>query len=110
MDKNDVSKEMIDSALNNILEVAEQMRLNHLHHAAEARYKEVERLQKEQETLQKELGPDHPRMKALERARRSAEYIAKFAATTRNHAEYCLDDKRQGNNFIQRDALSDCED
>ena len=96
MAQKEVTPEMVDGVLDNIIEVAEQMRLEHLQHSSEARLKEAETLRLEKETLQKKLGADHPRVKALENASRSAELLAEFAKVTRNHAEQCKDVKYGG--------------
>lgn len=93
MAQKEIKPEMIDSVLADIIEVAEQMRLNDLQHTAQARAAEVETFKHEKEALEKELGAEHPRVRALESAIVGAEHVGKFASVTRNHAEYRTDVK-----------------
>lgn len=96
MAERDVTPEMVDGVVNNIIDVAEQVRLTHLQHSAQARLKEAETFRREKEALQQKLGADHPRVKALENASRSAELLARLAKVTHNHAEQYKDVKDEG--------------
>ncbi len=92
MVKTPVTKQTVDDAVADILEAAEQMRMEYLQHISEARARDAETLLHEKEELEKRLGADHPRVRAMERARRSVNYLTQFSTTTRGHAEYCGDE------------------
>ena len=88
MTEQDVTPESVDQNIARMTDVAEKTRLDYLQLTEQAGAKEAETLQLEKDALAKTLGADHPRVLALERARRSVEAISEFAATTRGYAQF----------------------
>lgn len=90
----DVTPEVSDQTIAQMTDLAEQERLEYMQHAAQAETAEAEQFRIEKEALEKKLGPDHPRVLALEDVRRSAEIVASFATTIRGYAEFGAKDAK----------------